>query len=424
MTSLLRTALRAWYARRLQQLRSEPHPRGVAVIRSGDRRADRILLIGNGFAHGWGVDSHRQALSGRLADAIGDRTGRGCDVEYVGAEVMSARAARGWLGDRDLTAYDGVVIAIGASDALRRTPVPEWERGLGDLLSAVMAGLRSDAAALVVGIPPLRALEAFRGGVARSADRHRERLNAATAWLSELHGVAHLDIDEFTADARGRLAPAAVYAQLGSRLAAEVAPALVASRPEPTVREPHPEAPWEWSGAEEVVALAAADGVPELRRLTDAARAACAVDLAFVSLANGDRVHFVEGTNLLPGDIPRDLSFCHHTIEAGGTVVVRDARRDARFVGNPILELSPLRFYAGHPLRASDGRVIGTFGLLSRRTRVADAVPDEALREFAALAEVELRRFEKSAPPVAAAHVVPPKGARGSSATTRPVPLA
>ena len=401
MLSMLRTALRAWYALRLVELRHHRRPRDSAVTRTGDPRADRVLLIGNGFTHGWGVDSHRQALTGRLSDAVGDRTGRGCDVDVVGAESMNARSALAWVGDRDLGDLDAVIVALGASDALRRTPVPEWERGLSDLLSVVVPRLRPDAAVLVVGIPPLGALPAFSGVVARTADGHRARLNAAASWIAELHGVAHVDVGEFATDARGRLNPAAVYAQLGARIATELAPALVAARPDPAPRGPQADPLWAWSGTEEVVALAARGGSPVLRRLAETAQKVFKVELAVVSLVNGDRLFYANNTDVMPDSVPLDLSFCQYTVAEEAPVIVPDARVDERFTDNPLIDLSFINFYAGYPLRSSDGRVIGSFCLQGSRARNGEAVSLEALRGLALQAEAELRRFERPVQPPA-----------------------
>jgi GAF domain-containing protein len=399
MSSILRTALRAWYALRLLELRKHRRPQDSAVTRSGDPRADRVLLIGNGFTHGWGVDSHRQALTGRLSDAVADRTGRGCDLDVVGAESMNARSSLAWVGDRDLGELDAVVVALGLNDALRRTPIPDWERGLSELFSAVVPRLRPDAAVLVVGIPPVRALSAFDGVVARASDGHRDRLNATAIWTSELHGVAHLEIGEFVPDTRGRLTAAAVYAQLGARIAAELAPALVSSRPDPGPREPQADPLWEWSGTEEVVALAAKGGSPVLRRLAETAQKAFKVELAVVSLVNGDRLFYANNTDVMPGSVPLDLSFCQYTVAEEAPVIIPDARVDERFADNPLIDLSFINFYAGYPLRSSDGTVIGSFCLQGSRARNGDSVSIEALRGLALQAEAELRRFEKPRQP-------------------------
>lgn len=401
MPSMLRAALRAWYALRQLELRRHRRPLDSPVTRSGDPRADRVLVVGNGFTHGWDVDSHRQALTGRLAEAVADRTGRGCDLDVVGAESMNMRSSLAWVGDRDLAEFDAVVIAVGLNDALRRTPVPDWERGLGALLSSVVPRLRPDAGVLVVGIPPVRALPAYDGIAARLAEAHRDRLNAAATWQAELHGVAHLDIPEFTLDSRGRLTAAAVYAQLGSRIAGELAPALVAARPDPEPRAPQADPLWQWSGLEEVVAEAAKGGTPVLRRLAETAQKTFKVELAVVSLVNGDRLYYGNNTDVMPASVPLDLSFCRYTVAEEAPVIIPDVRADDRFADNPLIDLSFMNFYAGYPLRATDGTVIGSFCLQGSRARSGDAVPLEALRGLALQAEAELRRFEKPVQPPA-----------------------
>ena len=401
MSSILRAALRAWYALRLLELRTHRRPQDSAVTRSGDPRADRVLLVGSGFTHGWGVDSHRQALTGRLSEAVADRTGRGCDLDVVGAESMNARSAVNWVGDRDLSEVDAVVIALGTSDVLRRTPVGDWERGLGELLSAVVPRLRPDAAVLLVGVPPVTVLAAFDGVAARISEGHRDRLNAAAAWVAELHGVAHIDVADFVTDTRGRLSASAVYAQLGVRIASELAPALVTARPAPPPRAPQADPIWQWSGAGEVVALATKGGSPVLRRLAETAQKVFKVELAVVSLVNGDRLYYANNTDVMPESVPLDLSFCRYTVAEEAPVIVPDARADERFVDNPLVDLSYINFYAGYPLRASDGTVIGSFCLQGSRARSGDAVSLEALRGLALQAEAELRRFEKPTQPPA-----------------------
>jgi GAF domain-containing protein len=392
---MTRAALRAWYAWRLLELRTHRRPRDSAVTRSGDPRADRILVIGNGFTAGWGVASHREALTGRLAGAIGDRTGRGCDLDVVGAESMNMRSSLAWIGDRDLAAVDAFVVALGLSDALRHTPLADWERGLRDLLAAVVARLRPEVPALVVGIPPVRALPAFDGLAARFAEKHRSRLNALTRRVAAEYGVEVLDVDEFRPDRRGRLTVDDVYAQFGVRIATALSPKLMTTRPRPEGREPQADPLWQWSGAEEVVALAAAGGSPVLRRLAETAQKVFKVELAVVSLVNGDRLYHGNNTDVMPESVPLGLSFCQYTIEEAAPVIIPDVSADVRFADNPLAELSYINFYAGYPLRASDGTVIGSFCLQGSRSRPGEAVSIDALRGIALQAEAELRRFEK-----------------------------
>jgi len=398
---MLRAGLRAWYALRLMELRKHRRPQDSAVTRTGDPRADRVLLLGNGFTAGWGVDSHRDALTGRLAEALGDRTGRGCDLDVLGAESMNMRSALAWVGDRDLEAVDAFVVAVGLNDALRRTPLEDWERGLRDLLAAVVARLRPEVPSLVVGIPPVDALPAFDGAAARVARAHRERLNAATRRIVAEYGVPYLDVPAFAPDRRGRLTPPAVYRQLAATVATDLAPLLLAARPEAEARAPQADPIWQWSGAEEVVALAAKGGSPVLRRLAETAQKVFKVELAVVSLVNGDRLYYGNNTDVMPESVPLDLSFCRYTVADGAPVIIPDVRADERFADNPLTELSYINFYAGYPLHASDGTVIGSFCLQGSRSRPGEAVSIEALRGMALQAEAELQRYEKSTQPPA-----------------------
>ncbi len=96
--------------------------------------------------------------------------------------------------------------------------------------------------------------------------------------------------------------------------------------------------------------------------------------------------------------LPRQVTFCHHTIAHRGgddLFVVRDASRDRRFADSPLVESGPrVRFYAGAPLRDSLGYALGTFSIFGGEPRQLGARDAAALREFARLAFqlLELRR--------------------------------
>lgn len=397
---LLRPVLRALYAFRLLRLRDRRRASDSPVARSGDASADRVLLIGNGLSQGWDVDSHQLAPTGHLSRATAARTGRGCDVDLVGSDSMNMRSALAWIGDRDLADVDALVIAIGANDVLRLTPVEEWERGLADLLANAVPRLRAHVPVLVTGIPALGTLPAFDGVVARLTAPHRATLNAAARRLAGAHRVDFVEIDTL-ADSVGRpLPPADAYAEFGRRLADELAPRLVQTRPEPAVRAAQPDKLWDWSGTGTVVEAAARGGLPELKRLATVAQSLFKVELAVVSLVDGDRLYYGNNTDVMPTSVPLELSFCRYTVAAEEPMIVPDTRRDERFADNPLVELSYINFYAGYPLRATDGTVIGSFCLQGSRARPADRVSLDELRGLALQAEAELRRHEVARAPM------------------------
>ena len=393
-------ALRAWYAFRMLRLRSQVQPTDVPAVRSGDPLADRIVLVGNGPSHGWGVVSHQLALTGRLADAVTARTRRACDVDLIGAEAMNVRSALAWIGDRDLRADDGVVLVIGFNDALRFTPVATWKREMRQLLDGISSRLRHEHAITVVGIPAIQSFSLYGSLAARMSDQHRLRLNAATRQIARIRGIAYIELPD-TASGKGADAAATLYREFADRISADLAPQLLTTRPTPTPRAAKQDRVWEWSGTEAIVEAARHGGEADLRRLTEKAQKSFGVELAVVSLVDGDRLYHGTNTDVMPASVPLELSFCRYTVESGEPVIIPDTGRDGRFAGNPLVDVSFINFYAGYPLRATDGHVIGSFCLQGSQPRKESTVALDLLRQLALEAQEVLRGYETEVAPAA-----------------------
>jgi PAS domain S-box-containing protein len=100
-----------------------------------------------------------------------------------------------------------------------------------------------------------------------------------------------------------------------------------------------------------------------------------------------------EGIDLTP--IDRDCSFCTHTIQSDGVLVVPDATRDPRFADNPLVKGEPfIRFYAGAPLITPDGERIGALCVIDSKPCDFDEHKAETLQAIAGqvMAQLELRR--------------------------------
>lgn len=88
--------------------------------------------------------------------------------------------------------------------------------------------------------------------------------------------------------------------------------------------------------------------------------------------------------------LPRNISFCGHTILSNTPLVVVDTLSDTRFVDNPLVTGNPgVRFYAGIPLRLPDGATVGTICVVDHIPRDFSAADIAALNDLAALAEDE-----------------------------------
>ena len=92
--------------------------------------------------------------------------------------------------------------------------------------------------------------------------------------------------------------------------------------------------------------------------------------IALVSLVDADRQWFKSRCGLEAQETPRDWSFCGHVVVSQAPLVVNDTYEDSRFVDNPLVVGEPfVRFYAGMPLRTTDGFVLGTLCTLDRAPR-------------------------------------------------------
>ncbi|MFT7695949.1 MAG: GAF domain-containing protein, partial [Candidatus Latescibacterota bacterium] len=140
-------------------------------------------------------------------------------------------------------------------------------------------------------------------------------------------------------------------------------------------------------------ALKILDTDPEDRfeRVVNLASRLFDVPIALVSLVDVDRQWFKACYGLDARSTSRDVSFCGHAIHQSEIFVVEDATRDERFADNPLVtgELG-IRFYAGRPLAAPDGSLVGTLCLIDRVARSFGAEDQKALDDLAEMVETEL----------------------------------
>ena len=141
-------------------------------------------------------------------------------------------------------------------------------------------------------------------------------------------------------------------------------------------------------------ALNILDTEPEERfdRITRLAQRLFGTSMASVTLIDSERQWFKSAQGTDGGQTERELSFCQYAIlEPATTMVVGDARLDARFADNPQVTGDPkIRFYAGHPVAAPGGEPLGTLCVFDDRPRDAAGFDAEALAELAAMVEAEI----------------------------------
>ena len=143
--------------------------------------------------------------------------------------------------------------------------------------------------------------------------------------------------------------------------------------------------------------LSILDTPPEERfdRLTRMAKRLFGVPIALVSLVDENRQWFKSCIGLSVSETPRDISFCGHAILGNAPFIIANAIEDERFADNPLVVNDPyIRFYAGCPLRAPDGRKLGTLCIIDRKPRSLGEEDLEALVDLASMVEHEFSALQ------------------------------
>ena len=138
------------------------------------------------------------------------------------------------------------------------------------------------------------------------------------------------------------------------------------------------------------------DTKPEERfdELTRLAALICGVPISLISLIDADRQWFKSRFGLDVQETPRAHAFCTHAIMQPEMFVVPDASQDERFAHNPLVTGDAhIRFYAGAPLAARDGHLLGTLCVIDREPHTLTPAQTDALKILGRLviANVELQ---------------------------------
>jgi diguanylate cyclase (GGDEF)-like protein len=139
-------------------------------------------------------------------------------------------------------------------------------------------------------------------------------------------------------------------------------------------------------------------------RFTRLAAALLHTPVSLVTLLDAERAFFKSSWGLLEDEpknreAPLSTSLCKHVVAGQAPLLVGDARLDARFEDNPLVQDGTIVAYAGIPLTLSSGHTLGSFCAVDVVPRVWDASEITVLKDLAAavIAEIEFRSAAREA---------------------------
>lgn len=131
---------------------------------------------------------------------------------------------------------------------------------------------------------------------------------------------------------------------------------------------------------------------PEFDDITELASFICDTPISLISLVEDERQWFKSRVGLTAGETGRAESFCAHLLGTGETLVVEDTLTDSRFAANPLVLGQPgIRFYAGAPLIAPNGHVLGSLCVIDQKPRT---LSPQQLSALQALSRQVMSAFE------------------------------
>ncbi|MCU7730583.1 GAF domain-containing protein [Actinoplanes sp. KI2] len=121
--------------------------------------------------------------------------------------------------------------------------------------------------------------------------------------------------------------------------------------------------------------------------IAEIAATVCGTPMAIVSIVDADRVRFVAARGL--GDIRQVAAvpgLCASALGADGLYLITDATTDPRARNHPLVRGGPgVRFYAGAPIVAADGRRLGVVAALDIGPRQLTETQTTVLTQLAEL---------------------------------------
>jgi len=126
-------------------------------------------------------------------------------------------------------------------------------------------------------------------------------------------------------------------------------------------------------------------------RITRLAKVALKASAAALTIVDENCQWFKSTAGWTVTALPLDESLCRRTVARGETTVIPDLANDAELRESRLVHGSPgFRFYAGVPLKGSNGAILGTLCVMDTQPRRLNAIGLQVLSDLGELAEREV----------------------------------
>lgn len=386
--------LRAWMRWRLRQLAAVPRPADSTIVGSRGSQPLECVALGNGALTGWGVASHQLGLIGALSRSLTRQFGRGVTVRGAIDPYLTVRTMRPLVPQQPWGSAAVGILAFGPGEVIAAGSLRTWQHDLDLLVREVRSRMPPGSMLAVLSIPPLAAIGPLHGIGSRSAAwriaKHNERAAAVCAGID---GVRFIPLPDPGASRRGYEHSADQYA-----FWADVIAAFVAFEP-PTARVTLPPADERSRSVDELGILDGRVDPEPFERIVRLAQNVFRTASAAFTVLHDDWQWYAARAGTPLDRLPREQSLCDLAVAQSAPLVVGDTWSDARFDANEYVhEGDGVRFYAGHPLRAPDGNLIGALCVFDPEPRDPRDVDLATLRDLALMIESELAHPQSRGP--------------------------
>ena len=388
-------ALLAWPIITLWLAVHPQHWRGLVAPNDAPRAEaigpdpDRILLLGPGKSSGLGVHTHELGLGGHLARELSALTRRGCCIDIVSDPTMSVADVGVVINWSSLDRFDALVLTLGGSEIFHFRSLWGWQRDLTALLESIQSAGGGTLHTFILGIAPVDEFVSLPRPLLAIVNRKISNLNALSERLcSSRSSVTFVPVTAREGAATISL-DSSTYAHWAKELAPTVATQLTCVAVPPASIASSTSAPARLYST----TLARPEISSLLTATMDSARALFNTSGAAVTFHDQDAFWFTSTSGV--GDMRRDEAgaFCSRAFTTRSLVVLEDTKKDERFAEHPWVVKGPrIRFYAGYPIAAPDGEIIGAVCIFDPEPRRFDVSHETLLRELARRVEAAIYR--------------------------------